>query len=682
MKTLFAISGLCFVLTINGFAQIDFASPVLKSVGSDIESVAIGDVNSDGLADALVATTFYFDPEYDYSVFVFLQQHDGTVSDPVRYRYSDNYSSKTIVQVADVSNDGKNDVIITLGDSVGIFYQNAEGGLNPIQTMFSGYDADGLKTGDLNNDGLQDIAICHWNDNFIKVFYQLPAGGFQPVEYPLASAGWDEIDVNDMNGDGLDDIIYMPGQSIGPAIYIYYQDRITGIPVTPVPYSYSNSFYSRFHGIATGDLNNDGRNDLVGTMGGNSAWIAIAYQNDDGMLGEATYLPSYDIPTPVEIADLNCDGRNEIIVGHDAWSHFSVWEQNESGNYSDYKLFGSLYYVGPYGLAVGDLNNDNRQDVLSTSGYSTTYFMYNSSAPAGTPHLDTIIRFNSYSIDTLNTFENTYLTSSTSTMNECLLQTNYELHSTTWYVYNQSEGDTLFPRNFFMCGLQQHDTLKAAFEYHNYGNIYHTDSIILSVDTLVSDINILNTIITNDTLNVIPYELNNLQVLYSYHISPDTIYLYIDSLLIHQYKLDIEYIETIVTVYEGLKCGYPVNDSLVEEHHLWKDIILLSDTTLISRTVVAYPTGIAEVSNELSLKIYPNPAHDICSLEIPKDQINEGPWAIDLISIAGQIMWKTEIPSGDCQKIIINGHNLPQGIYTVIVRGKNRYGAAKLVFSN
>jgi len=682
MKNRISVLISLLLLTINVSGQIDFAEPVQRLVGSDVESVAIGDVNNDGLNDALVATTFYFDPEHDYSIFVFLQQADGSMAiDPVRYPYSDSYSSRTIIKIADVNNDSRNDVVFTFGDSLGIMIQNTSGSLDPVQSMHTGSSADGMDTGDLNNDGLTDIAICHWNDDFINVFYQQASAEFQKVQYPLESAGWDDLEVNDMNGDGLDDIIYMPGQMHGPAVYIFYQDSETGLSTTPVGYSYEIDYYQRFHGIATGDLNNDGRNDLVGTIGGNTAWIAVIYQNQDGNLGDATFLSSYDIPTPAEIADLNCDGKNEIIIGHDAWSHFSVWEQDETGNFSGYKLFGSLYYVSPYGLAVGDMNSDSRLDVLTTSGYSTNYLMYNTSAPEGTIPLDTLIAITSFQADTISNWDNTYQATGTARIGDCLLETTYELNVTTYNVYEQTAGDSLFPRNFWLCGLNQIDTLKSHFEYSNYFNKYSTDSTIIAVDTLVENIVITNVTTTYDTLNVTPHIFDRIEVELTYNFTPDTVYMYIDSLQIHTYYIEIEYLETVRSAYEGLKCGEPFSDTLVFADNDWNIIVMQSDTTLISHTVIAFPLGVNGQAGLSAINVYPNPARDEFMLEIPDEYSAEAPFTASLIAMNGKIVWEKTLNDNSMLRYLIDGSSLPRGLYTLRVQGRTRAGAFKVMLA-
>lgn len=675
------ISIFFYLFSFTANAQIDFASAISHTLGSDVESVTTGDVNNDGLIDAVVATTFYFDADYDYSIFVFLQQPDGSVAQPVRYQYAESYGSWVAVQVADVNNDNLNDVIFTFSNSIGIMYQNQEGSLNAVQTMYSGQTTDGLKTGDLNNDGLTDIAVCHWNDNFIRVFYQVTGGGFQEITYPIESHGWDEIDVNDMNGDGLNDVIYMPGQGGGSTVYIFYQDSNTGLLGLPVGYDYQISYYYHFNGIGTGDLNNDGRADLVGSIGGNSAWIAICYQQPDGTMGPATYLPSYDIPTPVEIADLNCDNKNEIIVGHRAWSKFSVWEQDANSIFSGYKLYGSLYYTGPYGLAVGDINNDSRKDVLAVSGSSNVYFMYNTSAPEETAALDTIVNYTINITDTIDSWTNTYQTEDTKKVNECLLKTRYKLKETSYYILRNIEGDSLFPRNFFICGMQQTDTLIHHFDEYNSSNDIHTDTTILWVDTLIENKIYINTWTQNDTTSIQPIVQKNVFVKYDYSIIGNTIYLSTDSLSVTTLLLNIDFIQTYYSVYEGFKCGNFLTDTVQESYFMNNKILLDSDTVLISHTVTTYPYGISEKENIAGIKLYPNPASDKCLLEFSNELNDKGTFEIKIYNTAGQQVWETQTPASENISIVIEGQHFAPGLYVVSIRGDKSYGSVRLAIT-
>lgn len=671
---------ICFIKT---NAQIDFASAVSQKIGSRISSLTIGDVNNDGLNDAVVTTSNLFDAEHDYSIFVFLQQADGHIGEPIQYKYSNQYGSFNVVQIADVNNDELNDVVLTFGNSVYIFYQNQMGNLNKAIEINSGTTADGMKTGDLNQDGLIDIAVCHWNDPFINVFYQLRTGGFKAIRYAVQNSGEDELDINDMNGDGLNDLIYMPGHSPASTFYILYQDKITGLLSNPVNYDYEHGGFSNFHGISTGDLNNDGRNDLVGSLGSNReyAWITVIYQQADGKMGPATFLPSYDMPTPVEIADLNCDEVNEIIVGHNAWTYYSVWEQDKNGKFTDYKLFGSLFNVGPYSLAIGDLNGDSRKDVLSTNGESVVHFMFNTSAPAGTLPTDTLIVQTSVSPETEIMQVNWSTTTGIIKTGDCLLQTKYNLITTTYRTLNFIEADSLFPRSFKMCGVQQTDTIRHHFTFYSTVYFDHTDSTILNVDTLIENSMIAGTWTHDDTISskLMPYIY--ILVNHHYHNTGDTLNIITDSLLVSSIFLTSELKRTVTTVYTGSKCGNAVVDSIQNVIFLTDSVLIDSDSALISQSILKSYSGIIETKQISDIRLYPNPAADESQLEFSNELQDQGPFIIRINNSKGKQVWENKITASDKINLTIKGKQFHPGIYLVQIIGNNSYGSVKLVIT-
>src|SRR5205085_11827483 len=71
--------------------------------------------------------------------------------------------------------------------------------------------------------------------------------------------------------------------------------------------------------VAIGDLTGDGRPDLVVvksiTPFNGSTYTDVYPQQADGTLGAAATSPEWDFPWHPEIADLNRDGRRDLLVG-------------------------------------------------------------------------------------------------------------------------------------------------------------------------------------------------------------------------------------------------------------------------------------------------------------------------------------------------------------------------------
>ena len=316
---------LCYPLI--GYTQISFQPYQTISTGSRAQVVCINDINNDGLNDVVLGTGYSWLPQTDYKIFVYLQDSLGGLSNPVLYPYPNQAGGINTMTIDDVNNDFLNDIIIGAGDNIYIFYQNSSGTLNAPMSYYSGEHVYSLKTGDLNNDGLKDIAVSHWDTTLIKIFYQATVG-FSQIELVKPQSGYDEIDVADINNDGLDDIVFMVGSYMG-GIHVYTQNS-SGSMNNFVSYFPTQVIFNMLHGIALGDLNNDGKNDVVASHGGNTPTsdLAIWYQDSVSSLLQSppVLVPAYDIPEPIEISDLDCNNRNEIITVHGGWNKVSVYE--------------------------------------------------------------------------------------------------------------------------------------------------------------------------------------------------------------------------------------------------------------------------------------------------------------------------------------------------------------------
>lgn len=375
------------------------------SVGSWPEAVAIGDVNNDGKNDVVMTTSTYFDPTNDEHLFVFLQSNTGALNPPVKYPAGNGES----VAIGDMNNDGRQDVVTTAADSVGVFLQNVSGGLDAMVTYPSGHSSFSntykVRVGDFNNDGLHDVASIDWGTQSqdVDVFLQNNTGTLSPpATYVVSHGGYDDLDVGDVNGDGLQDIIVMSGQLYAyDNIGVLLQQAATF--ASPVYYDLGGNELTA--GVAVGDINGDALQDIVVTSGGNqpSASVGAFQQNGTGTLDPALSYPSYDIPESIEIGDVDNDGKKDIVVAHGGWTALGVYLQGAGGTLLPYEIYTIPYasHYNPHGVAVGDINGDGRIDVaiadynngLVVLRGNTARGFCKGSAPTviGTPGNDTLI---------------------------------------------------------------------------------------------------------------------------------------------------------------------------------------------------------------------------------------------------------------------------------------------------
>jgi chitinase len=362
-----------------------FAPYTATATGSWPEVVAIGDLNGDGRNDVALATSYYADPDNDYMLFVFLQDESGGLLPPVKYPIST--GRVTGMTIGDVDHDGRADVVLGHDRiSIEIFTQNDSGGLN-TSILYPTAFSTRVKIADMNHDGLQDVVGIGWGGSDVGVFLQ---NSFGTLDAPVTSAaphgGYDDLELGDVNHDGLTDIVVMSGQGAADNLAILTQQS-DGTMNSAVFYNVGGFVLT--HGVTIGDFNGDSRNDVAVTYGGNSpnSFIAVFYQNGSGTLDPPVSYASYDIPEPIQAADINQDGRDDLVVLHGGWDTMGVSLQQKDG-----QLAAEQFYVIPYashynpqGLAVGDFTDDDVPDVAIADYNNGLVTLHNTTAPNAPP---------------------------------------------------------------------------------------------------------------------------------------------------------------------------------------------------------------------------------------------------------------------------------------------------------
>jgi hypothetical protein len=170
-------------------------------------SIRIGDLNGDHRPDIVVTGSQFWTS---------LQGSGRTFSTPTHTYNVLNASGlptgSSGADVGDVNGDGLADVVLSTSDTSGleVFYGQANGLLSAPRFIFGGINTSGVTIGDLNGDGRNDIAVMNGGWNSITTILQQPDGSladaehYIPIQYPQ-----DEqfgMAIGDLNGDGLADI--------------------------------------------------------------------------------------------------------------------------------------------------------------------------------------------------------------------------------------------------------------------------------------------------------------------------------------------------------------------------------------------------------------------------------------------------------------------------------------------
>lgn len=331
------------------------------SIGS--AAAAIGDINSDGLPDLVANTLRFVDgiTGWESQLAVYLQQGGALPGVPTLVPLQA-AAQITGIAIADVDQDGRNDVVVSEGErGVEIFRQGADGRLLAGQALATGTIAR-MRVVDMNGDGRPDIV--GYGNNVVSVWLNLPGGWSRSdavtvTDYMAAN----DLSVGDLNGDGRPDVVFvgalMPG-SASAGVLRQGSDGRLGAPEW-LRFEYNGA--ASFSFVA--DADGDGRADIGLSFSGG---IVLARQQADGTLAPLTAIDSTVYPGTPMVADLNGDSRTDLLR-FDGTLRVRLGQPGggwaEAADYTG-SFFGSL--PPSAAMAVGDLNSDGRPDVVA-GGY-------------------------------------------------------------------------------------------------------------------------------------------------------------------------------------------------------------------------------------------------------------------------------------------------------------------------
>jgi hypothetical protein len=237
--------------------------------------------------------------------------------------------------------------------------------------------------GNFDGNGNADVAGIGWGSNTVTVFAGTTSGLDPVATLAARHGGYDDLEVGDVTGDGRDDLVVMSGQLYAnPNLSVHAQ--LAGGGFGPAAeYQIGPNILTQ--GIGLGDVTGDGRTDVVASYGGNrpSSFVAVFAQTAGGGLAAPVSYASYDIPEPVEVADLDGDARPEVVTVHGGWQRVGVYGGLSNGTLAPEDLspvpYASHYNV--QGLAIGDVNGDGRPDIVEADYNYGLVLLLNAAPP-------------------------------------------------------------------------------------------------------------------------------------------------------------------------------------------------------------------------------------------------------------------------------------------------------------
>jgi len=281
----------------------------VETAGSGIGVVALNDVTGDGKLDAIGGFDNLF-PSPD-NLFLLRGRGDGRFSKPVLFDNGDTNADVDSIAVADVTGDGKLDIVSHTLSAESVLAGDGQGGFGPpIVSGSSGPAQTGTLIGDVTGDGRPDIVavLRVGGEDFgaSQVLLQKGdgSGHFTLIQTLNFDANTGASTIADLNGDSRPDVASAGsrGSNGGRSGLFVMLAKGDGTLSAPVDYPRGSG------ALVAADCNRDGTPDLA-TNG--SARILLNLNLGDGTFATASEVPGAG--PPVLAGDVDGNGAPDLL---------------------------------------------------------------------------------------------------------------------------------------------------------------------------------------------------------------------------------------------------------------------------------------------------------------------------------------------------------------------------------
>lgn len=352
---------------------LDAGSNIYVSANGRIQIINRWDLNGDGFLDIIMPSGHAHTEKEDTYVYF---NNGSDIDGRSLMRVPANGSTDGLV--LDLNKDGWADLAVCNGDNgitrrtdAYVYYGTRDGLSFRNRTTLPAHNSTAIAAGDFNGDGWTDLAIAsqwqagdlrHPTGPRLSFIYWNSSAGFQlekRTTFTFDGKGATGVAAGDLDGDGRADLVMMAGKG-----YIFYsrdgafqdQSKKVELPVGG-------------NGAAFGDINGDGRRDLaVWPSSKDSGGVTILPGTTSNFSSNNIIRLEVETPREVALADFDGDGNDDVAVANHAtrggatWTHSYIY-------YSDGKGFASrprteLSTLGASAVSAGDLNGDGRPELV------------------------------------------------------------------------------------------------------------------------------------------------------------------------------------------------------------------------------------------------------------------------------------------------------------------------------
>jgi hypothetical protein len=293
--------------------------------------------------------------------------------------------------VADFDGDGRKDIAATIynngsGNQV-VIYRNTSSpgalGFDQPVTLTTDGGPEGIVAVDLDGDGKMDLAVANASGGTVTVFRNVSTPG--SVAFSLAGRFFiptaHRIAVADFDGDGKPDLIVTSNS--GETVTVLRNASTQGNISFGTQTSFSTQSFP--NQVAVADIDGDGKPDILVPITNSSNLQVYLNTSTPGSVSvaPAQFFATGTQPEGIAVGDLNGDGKPEVLV--------PAGGGNTLGVFTNASSIGSLSFqrsdlpVGnrPDAVSLGDLENSGLLDVVVLNGSDNTFTVFHNASTGG-----------------------------------------------------------------------------------------------------------------------------------------------------------------------------------------------------------------------------------------------------------------------------------------------------------
>lgn len=280
-----------------------FAPPRAFPVGRVARGMAAADLNADGAVDLVVASA------QSRELSIMLGDGRGEFQ---RSQRTAGIAPFT-VEVTDLDGDGHLDIAVAnesntsrFPGEVSVLFGDGTGRFPRGSALVAGLYPSDVKAGDLNGDGVTDLAAVNWGSTDVSLFMGRGGGEFAAaVSVPYGGVSAYSLAIADLNGDRSPDIV--TGDVSGKVVILRNQGDGRFALADPL------AAQTGLRCVVVADLNADTVLDLV-TANTGAGTVSLFLGERGGGFAPPEHIPVGTHPRTVIAADVDGDGRLDLVV--------------------------------------------------------------------------------------------------------------------------------------------------------------------------------------------------------------------------------------------------------------------------------------------------------------------------------------------------------------------------------